>query len=205
MWYRSIQCVGVSNQALNYLRINTLCICYLNTVFINKYHLVLVALLQQPVCYTEKVLTRKYSVMIRSPRGQLNVTAQSGLPLENSETHRSQEIDTSIVPSTTSFNRNIDNQLVWSSPIRNSLNPQITRQIAYSNCLLDMAQPAQKFGVCWLLKQTTIRVSNTNKWGRWKVCNKLDRGNYKRLSETKHKFVDNCRHCKNDIADIAKR
>ena len=26
------------------------------SVFVNKYHLVLVALLQQPVCYTEKVL-----------------------------------------------------------------------------------------------------------------------------------------------------
>ena len=64
--------------------------------------------------------------MIRSPRGQLNVTAQSGFPFENSETHMSQEIDTSIVPSTSSSNTNIDEQLVWSSPIRNSLNPQIT-------------------------------------------------------------------------------
>ena len=67
--------------------------------------------------------------MIRSPSGQLNVTAQSGFPLENSETHRSQEIDTSIVPSTSSSNTNTDNQLVWSSRIRNSLNPQITQQI----------------------------------------------------------------------------
>ena len=55
----------------------------------------------------------------------------------------SQEIDTSIVPSTLSSNTNTDNQLVWSSPIRNSLNAQITRQIAYSNCLLDMAQSAK--------------------------------------------------------------
>ena len=81
--------------------------------------------------------------MIRSPRGQLKITAQSGFPLENSETHMSQEIDTSIVPSTSSSNTNIDNKLVWSSPIRNSLNPQITPQIAYSNCLLDMAQSAK--------------------------------------------------------------
>ena len=78
--------------------------------------------------------------MILSPRGQLNATAHSGFPLENSETHMRQEIDTSSVPSESSSNTNTDNQLVWSSPFRNSLNPQITRQIAYSNCLLDMAQ-----------------------------------------------------------------
>ena len=150
MWYRSIQCEGVRNQALNYLRINTLCICYLNTVLVNKYQLVLVALLQQPVCYKEKLLIThweradgKGSVMIRLPRGQLNVTAHSGCPLENSETHMRQEIDTSSVPSTSSSNINTDNQLVWSSPFRNSLYPQITRQIAYSNCLLDMAQSAK--------------------------------------------------------------
>ena len=87
--------------------------------------------------------TRKDSVMIRSPRGQLNVTAHSGFPLENSETHMRQEIDSSSVPSTSSSNINTDNQLVWSSPFRNSLNPQITREIAYSNCLLDMAQSAK--------------------------------------------------------------
>ena len=75
--------------------------------------------------------------MKRSPRGQINVFAQSGFPLENSESYMSQEINTSIVPSTSSSNTNTDNQLVWSSPIRNSLNPQLTRQIAYSNCLLD--------------------------------------------------------------------
>ena len=33
--------------------------------------------------------------------------------------------------------------MVWSSPIRSSSNPQITRYIAYSNCLLDMAQSAK--------------------------------------------------------------
>ena len=81
--------------------------------------------------------TRKDSVMIRSARGQLNVTAQSGFPLEISESYVSQEIDTSTVPSTSSSNTNTDNHMVWSSPIRNSLNPQITRQIAYSSCLLD--------------------------------------------------------------------
>ena len=81
--------------------------------------------------------------MIRSPRGQLIFTAQSGFPLENSETHMSQEIDTSIVPSTSTSNTNNDNQLVWSSPIRSSLNPQITRQITYSNCLLDITQSAK--------------------------------------------------------------
>ena len=87
--------------------------------------------------------TREDSVMIRSPRGQINVTAQSGFPLKNSESYMSQEINTSIVPSTSSSNTNTDNQLVWSSPIRNSLNPQITRQIASSNCLLDKAQSAK--------------------------------------------------------------
>ena len=79
--------------------------------------------------------TRKDSVMIQSPRGQLNVTAQSGFPLEISKSYLSQKLDTSNVPSTSSSNSNTDNQLVWSSPIRNSLNPQIT-QIEYSNCLL---------------------------------------------------------------------
>ena len=90
--------------------------------------------------------------MIRSPRGQINVSAQSGFPLENSDSYKSQEINTLIVPSTSSSNTNTDNQLVWSSPIRSSLNLQITRQIAYSNCLLDMAQSAKTpLGVnrCW--------------------------------------------------------
>ena len=81
--------------------------------------------------------------MIRSPRGQIYVTADSGFSTENSETLMRQEIDASSVPSTSSSNINRDNQLVWSSPFRNGLNPQITRQIAISNCLLDMAQSAK--------------------------------------------------------------
>ena len=46
---------------------------------------------------------------------------------------------------TPSRNNNIDsiNQLVWTNPIHTSLNPQITRQISYSETLPHMAQSAK--------------------------------------------------------------
>ena len=55
----------------------------------------------------------------------------------------SQELDRSSTSSTLHNTSEIDNQLVWSNPVRTTLNTQITRQIAYSNILLDMAQSAK--------------------------------------------------------------
>ena len=55
----------------------------------------------------------------------------------------SQEIGTSVVSLPSPDDTDSVNQLVWSNPVWSTLNPQITRQIAYSNCLLDMAQSAK--------------------------------------------------------------
>ena len=56
--------------------------------------------------------TRKEIVMIRSPRGPKNVTAQSDFPLDISDNYISQEINTSITHSTQLHNTDTDNQLV---------------------------------------------------------------------------------------------
>ena len=55
----------------------------------------------------------------------------------------SQEIDRSSISSTSPNTAELDSQLVWSNPVRNTLNPQITRQFAFSSILLDMAQSAK--------------------------------------------------------------
>ena len=49
----------------------------------------------------------------------------------------SQELDRSSTSSPLHNTSEIDNQLVWSNPVRNTLNPQISRQLAFSNILLD--------------------------------------------------------------------
>ena len=51
-----------------------------------------------------------------------------------------QELDISITSSPESNYTDSDNQLVCSNPIHTTLNPQVTRQLAYSNTLLHMAQ-----------------------------------------------------------------
>ena len=74
--------------------------------------------------------------MIQSPRGQIHITVQSSFPSSSIENNITQDSD-SIIP-TSPHTQNIDstNQLVWSNPIRNSLHPQILRQLAFSDNLL---------------------------------------------------------------------
>ena len=90
-----------------------------------------------------KVQRRKETVMLQSDRGQLNVAAQSGFPLEAIESRMNQEINLSIETPTQSNYTDTDNQLVWSNTIHTKLNPQITRELTYSNTLLYMAQSAK--------------------------------------------------------------
>ena len=80
--------------------------------------------------------------MIQSPRGLINVTAQSSFPLQFTENYIHQDSDTSSTSSSQINNTETDNQPVWSNPIRNTLNPQIARQLSYSYTLLIMAQSA---------------------------------------------------------------
>ena len=81
--------------------------------------------------------------MIQSPRGQIHITAQSSFPSSSIENNINQDSHSSIL--TSSHTQNIDstNQLVWSNPVRNSLHPQILRQLAFSGNLLIMAQSAK--------------------------------------------------------------
>ena len=74
--------------------------------------------------------------MIQSPRGQLNVTAPIGFPIETVENYMNP--DPNITSSQTQDTNKIDSldQLVWSTPIQTNLHPQILRQIAFSDNLL---------------------------------------------------------------------
>ena len=54
-----------------------------------------------------------------------------------------QELDTSNSSSSHIHNIETDNQRVWSNHVQNTLNPQITRQLAYSDTLLIVAQSAK--------------------------------------------------------------
>ena len=76
--------------------------------------------------------TKRDLVLIQSPRGQINVTAPIGFPIESAENHMNQN------PSTTSSPRSEidDTDSHWSNPVQNTLHPQILRKIAYSNNLL---------------------------------------------------------------------
>ena len=87
--------------------------------------------------------TKRDLVMIQSPRGQINVTAPIGFPVESAENHMNQ--NPSIISTQRSEIDDTDshNQLVWSNPVQNTLHPQILIQIAYSNNLLHMAQSAE--------------------------------------------------------------
>ena len=81
--------------------------------------------------------------MIQSPRGQTHITAQSSFPSSSIENNINQDSDSSISVSPHTQNIDSANQLVWSNPIRNSLHPQILRQLAFSDNLLIMAQSAK--------------------------------------------------------------
>ena len=81
--------------------------------------------------------------MIQSPRGQIHINAQSSFPSSSIENNINQESDSSILTSPHTQNIYSTNQLVWSNPIRNSLHPQILRQLVFSDNLLIMAQSAK--------------------------------------------------------------
>ena len=78
--------------------------------------------------------------MIQSPRGSINFPSQTSFDNQVTPKH----IDTSVINTqnyTPSNNNHIDftNQLVWTNPMHTSLNPQITRQISYSETLFQIA------------------------------------------------------------------
>ena len=80
--------------------------------------------------------------MIQSPRGQIHITAQSSFP-SAIENNINQDSDSSISVSPHTQNIDSASQLIRSNPIRNSLHPQILRQLAFSDNLLIMAQSAK--------------------------------------------------------------
>ena len=81
--------------------------------------------------------------MIQSPRGQIHITAQSSFPSSAIENNLNQDSDSSISVSPQTQNIDSANQLIRSNPIRNSLHPQILRQLAFSDNLLIMEQSAK--------------------------------------------------------------
>ena len=90
------------------------------------------------------VQTRFSKDMIQSPRGRINVPVRNSFG--NLETPGRIDSSSIHIENTTSLNNtNTDhtNQLVWTNPTRSSLNPQITRQVLYSETLLHMAQSAK--------------------------------------------------------------
>ena len=90
-----------------------------------------------------KVQTKVDSVMIQSPRGQIKITAPIGFHFQQVENLMNQESNTSITSSLDTINTDTQNQMVWTNPFHSTLNPQITRQIAFSNNLLLKAQSAK--------------------------------------------------------------
>ena len=57
--------------------------------------------------------------MIQSPRGLINVAAQSDFPLQVTENYMNQELDNTHTSSLHLNNTEIDNQMVWSNLIHN--------------------------------------------------------------------------------------
>ena len=90
------------------------------------------------------VQTRIRKDIIQSPRGQINVPKRNSF--DNSVTPSRLDLSSNHLENITPLNNiNTDhtNQLVWTNPIRSTLNPQIIRQILYSDTLHHMAQPAK--------------------------------------------------------------
>ena len=84
--------------------------------------------------------TKKRLSMIQSPRGQINVTAPIGFPIETVETYMNPDQNITSSPTQKTHNTDSPDQLVWPNPIHTNLHPQILRQIAFSDNLLHMAQ-----------------------------------------------------------------
>ena len=81
--------------------------------------------------------------MIQSPRGPIEIIAHNSSPSQSPASADTIDRPGSIHNRTQRNNLDWDNQLFWSNPIRQGLNPQITRQLAYSNTHLQMAQSAK--------------------------------------------------------------
>ena len=81
--------------------------------------------------------------MIQSPRGQINVTAPIGFPIETVETYMNPDQNITSSPIQNTRNTNSPDQLVWTNPIHTNLHPQVLRQIAFSDNLLHMAPSAK--------------------------------------------------------------
>ena len=88
----------------------------------------------------QRSIDENVTYMIQSPCGSINTIAYNSfntqVPLKRTFLEKDKHIQTQI---------NIDNtdssdQLLWTNPIRQSLNPHTLRQLANSNPLLDMAQ-----------------------------------------------------------------
>ena len=74
--------------------------------------------------------------MIQSPRGSINFPARTSFDSQVNYKSSTQNIDLSDPTLIHTKTTNPDNQLVWTNPTRSTLNPQITRQLAYSETLL---------------------------------------------------------------------
>ena len=74
--------------------------------------------------------------MIQSPRGSINFPARTSFDSQVNHKSSTQNIDLSDPTLIHAKTTNPDNQLVWTNPTRSTLNPQITRQLAYSETLL---------------------------------------------------------------------
>ena len=81
--------------------------------------------------------------MVQSPRGQINVTAPIGFPIETVETYMNPDQNITSSPTQNIHNTDSPDQLVWPNPIHTNLHPQILRQIAFSDNLLHMVQSAK--------------------------------------------------------------
>ena len=78
--------------------------------------------------------------MIKSPRGSIDIIAHSSFNSQVPHNRTNQDTDINNQSHTNVDKLDLSNQLVWTNPIRQSLNPQILRQFAYSDTLLHMAQ-----------------------------------------------------------------
>ena len=73
--------------------------------------------------------------MIQSPRGSKEIIAHNSFTTQSSDSADSLDRSRPTHHETIHSNTDSDNQLVWSNPTIQTLNPQIIRQLAYSNTL----------------------------------------------------------------------
>ena len=81
--------------------------------------------------------------MIQSPRGSIEFIAHNSFDTQVPRNRVISVIDSYNHTQTDIENTDSSDQLVWINPTRQSLNPQILRQLANSSTLLDMAQSAK--------------------------------------------------------------